>query len=112
MPAVNINFVAFSSYLETCGAGASFVLTVAAAEAAIGLAILVCFFQNQDDARRRQRHERLRPMETIILFARWSVPLSPALLENRQAQQWLTAGLLFLVYPELIILLTFGTLRP
>ena len=39
--AVNINFVAFSYYLGV------FVLTVAAAEAAIGLAILVCFFRNR-----------------------------------------------------------------
>ncbi len=47
--AVNINFVAFSSYLGDL-AGQVFtlsVLTVAAAEAAIGLAILVCFFRNR-----------------------------------------------------------------
>ncbi len=47
--AVNINFVAFSSYLgDLVGqVFAMFVLTVAAAEAAIGLAILVCFFRNR-----------------------------------------------------------------
>ena len=45
---VNINLVAFSSFLgDIVGqVFALFVLTVAAAEAAIGLAILVCFFRN------------------------------------------------------------------
>lgn len=45
--AVNINFVAFSAYLGdlTGQVFTLFVLTVAAAEAAIGLAILVCFFR-------------------------------------------------------------------
>ena len=47
--AVNINFVAFSSFLNDLGGQvfAMFVLTVAAAEAAIGLAILVVFFRNR-----------------------------------------------------------------
>jgi len=47
--AVNINLVAFSSYLgDMVGqVFALFVLTVAAAEAAIGLAILVVFFRNR-----------------------------------------------------------------
>ena len=46
--AVNINFVAFSTYLgDLVGqVFALFVLTVAAAEAAIGLAILVALFRN------------------------------------------------------------------
>jgi NADH-quinone oxidoreductase subunit K len=46
---VNINFVAFSSFLGdlTGQVFAMFVLTVAAAEAAIGLAILVAFFRNK-----------------------------------------------------------------
>ena len=46
---VNINFVAFSSYLNLIlgQVFAMFILTVAAAEAAIGLAILVVFFRNQ-----------------------------------------------------------------
>jgi NADH-quinone oxidoreductase subunit K len=46
---VNINFVAFSSYLHDLAGQvfAMFVLTVAAAEAAIGLAILVVFFRNR-----------------------------------------------------------------
>jgi NADH-quinone oxidoreductase subunit K len=47
--AVNINLVAFSSYLgDMVGqVFALFVLTVAAAEAAIGLAILVVFFRSR-----------------------------------------------------------------
>ncbi|GGF40607.1 NADH-quinone oxidoreductase subunit K 1 [Aliidongia dinghuensis] len=46
---VNINFVAFSSFLGdlTGQVFAMFVLTVAAAEAAIGLAILVVYFRNR-----------------------------------------------------------------
>jgi NADH-quinone oxidoreductase subunit K len=49
--AVNINFVAFSSYLHNAQGQimAMFVLTVAAAEAAVGLAILVTFFRNRGD---------------------------------------------------------------
>ena len=45
----NINLVAFSSFLgDLVGQVFTlFVLTVAAAEAAIGLAILVCFFRNR-----------------------------------------------------------------
>ncbi|MEO5333957.1 MAG: NADH-quinone oxidoreductase subunit NuoK [Magnetococcus sp. YQC-5] len=47
--AVNINFVAFSHYLGdlTGQIFTFFVMTVAAAEAAIGLAILVAFFRNR-----------------------------------------------------------------
>lgn len=46
---VNINFVAFSAYLgDVLGqVFTMFVLTVAAAEAAIGLAILVVYFRNR-----------------------------------------------------------------
>jgi len=46
---VNINFVAFSAYLGDISGQifAMFVLTVAAAEAAIGLAILVVFYRNR-----------------------------------------------------------------
>ena len=46
---VNINLVPFSSFLgDLVGQVFTlFVLTVAAAEAAIGLAILVCFFRNR-----------------------------------------------------------------
>ncbi|HTS91392.1 MAG TPA: NADH-quinone oxidoreductase subunit NuoK [Stellaceae bacterium] len=47
--AVNINFVAFSHFLHDLVGQvfAMFVLTVAAAEAAIGLAILVVYFRNR-----------------------------------------------------------------
>jgi len=47
--AVNINFVAFSSFMgDLVGqVFAMFVLTVAAAEAAIGLAILVIYFRGR-----------------------------------------------------------------
>ena len=45
---VNINFIAFSSYINDISGQifAMLTLTVAAAEAAIGLAILVVFFRN------------------------------------------------------------------
>ncbi len=47
--AVNINFVAFSAYLQDMVGQvfAMFVLTVAAGEAAIGLAILVIYFRGR-----------------------------------------------------------------
>jgi NADH-quinone oxidoreductase subunit K len=46
--AVNFNFVAFSRYLDDINGQifVFFVLTVAAAESAIGLAILVVLFRN------------------------------------------------------------------
>lgn len=46
---VNVNFVTFSHYLHDVGGQifTFFVVTVAAAEAAIGLAILVTFFRNR-----------------------------------------------------------------
>src|SRR5260221_10919556 len=49
--AVNINFVAFSQYLgDLVGqVFALFVLTIAAAESAIGLAILVVYFRNRGE---------------------------------------------------------------
>ena len=49
--AVNINLVSFSVYLHQVVGQifAMFVLTVAAAEAAVGLAILVTFFRNRGD---------------------------------------------------------------
>lgn len=48
--AVNLNFVAFSHYLGDAGGQifVFFILTVAAAESAIGLAILVVLFRNLD----------------------------------------------------------------
>ncbi len=47
--AVNINLVAFSAFLNDLVGQvfAMFVLTVAAAEAAVGLAILVVYFRNR-----------------------------------------------------------------
>jgi NADH-quinone oxidoreductase subunit K len=47
--AVNLNLVAFSAFLGDLAGQvfAMFVLTVAAAEAAIGLAILVVYFRNR-----------------------------------------------------------------
>ena len=61
--AVNINLVAFSAYLgDLVGqVFAMFVLTVAAGEAAIGLAILVIYFRGRGDdlGRRRQPDEGL-----------------------------------------------------
>ena len=47
--AVNMNFIAFSHYLgDTAGqVFVFFILTVAAAEAAIGLAILIVLFRNR-----------------------------------------------------------------
>ena len=47
--AVNMNFVAFSRYLDDVSGQVFvfFILTVAAAEAAIGLAILVVLFRNR-----------------------------------------------------------------
>ena len=49
--AVNINFVAFSAYLHDYAGQVFtvFILTVAAAEAAIGLAILVVYCRNKGD---------------------------------------------------------------
>lgn len=47
--AVNLNFIAFSHYLGDLGGQVFvfFILTVAAAESAIGLAILVVLFRNR-----------------------------------------------------------------
>ena len=47
--AVNLNFIAFSHYLDDLAGQVFvfFILTVAAAEAAIGLAILVALFRNK-----------------------------------------------------------------
>jgi len=49
--ATNINFIAFSQYLGDLVGQifAFFVLTLAAAESAIGLAILVVYFRNRGD---------------------------------------------------------------
>ena len=47
--AVNINLVSFSTYLQdlTGQVFAMFILTVAAAEAAVGLAIIVAYYKNK-----------------------------------------------------------------
>jgi len=49
--AVNINFVALSTHMGDLSGQvfALFILTVAAAEAAVGLAILVVYFRNRGD---------------------------------------------------------------
>lgn len=49
--AVNINFVAFATHMGDLSGQvfALFILTVAAAEAAVGLAILVVYFRNRGD---------------------------------------------------------------
>ncbi|KAA5805181.1 NADH-quinone oxidoreductase subunit NuoK [Alkalicaulis satelles] len=49
--AVNVNLVAFSSHMGDLAGQvfAMLILTVAAAEAAVGLAILVVFFRNRGD---------------------------------------------------------------
>ncbi len=51
--AVNINLVAFSIFINDLGGQifTLFILTVAAAEAAIGLAIIVVYFRNSDTIR-------------------------------------------------------------
>ena len=53
LASVNINFVVFSSYLgDLVGqVFAMFILTVAAAEAAIGLAIIVAYYRNSGTIR-------------------------------------------------------------
>lgn len=50
--AVNINLVAFSHYLEDLRGQilTVFVITVAAAEAAIGLALIIALFRNKETA--------------------------------------------------------------
>jgi len=48
--AVNLNLVAFSSHLQDLSGQvfAVFVITVAAAEAAVGLGIVICLFRNKE----------------------------------------------------------------
>ena len=59
--AVNLNFIAFSHFLDDIGGQVFvfFILTVAAAESAIGLAILVVVFRNRDTINVREL-DRLR----------------------------------------------------
>ena len=58
LASVNINFVVFSSYLgDLVGqVFAMFILTVAAAEAAIGLAIIVIYYRNRGSIRVEDIH--------------------------------------------------------
>ncbi|MDR1368227.1 MAG: NADH-quinone oxidoreductase subunit NuoK [Candidatus Accumulibacter sp.] len=51
--AVNTNFIAFSHYLQSMAGQifVFFILTLAAAESAIGLAILVALFRNRENIR-------------------------------------------------------------
>ena len=88
--AVNINLVAFSSYLgDLVGQVFTlFVLTVAAAEAAIGLAILVSFFRNRGTiAVEDVNVMKGKTMEKIILFAPLSARLSRALAGVKSAKR-------------------------
>ena len=56
---VNINLVAFSTFLKdlTGQVFAIFVLTVAAAEAAVGLAILVAYYRNKGNIEVEEMNE-------------------------------------------------------
>ena len=78
--AVNINLVAFSAFLGdlTGQVMAMFVLTVAAAEAAIGLAILVIFFRRRGHRGRRRRPDArlMRSCLSLIVF----LPLLAAII--------------------------------
>ena len=62
--AVNLNFIAFSRYLDDMAGQVFvfFILTVAAAESAIGLAILVLLFRNVGLDRRRGPRARAQGM--------------------------------------------------
>ena len=57
--AVNINLVSFSIYLQNLVGQvfAMFILTVAAAEAAIGLAIIVIYYRNSGTIRVEEIHD-------------------------------------------------------
>ena len=86
--AVNLNFVAFSHYLGDMAGQVFvfFILTVAAAESAIGLAILVVLFRNRsyDQRRRARRAEGLtttwqrtlaEPAARRARWRRWPAPI-------------------------------------
>ena len=83
--AVNLNFIAFSRYLgDTAGqVFVFFILTVAAAESAIGLAILVLLFRNmRHDRRRGPRISARRADATIATMTHQ--PLSA----RRRSRRW------------------------
>jgi NADH-quinone oxidoreductase subunit K len=85
--AVNLNFVAFSAALNDLAGQvmAMLVLTVAAAEAAIGLAIVVIYFRNRGSI----QVEDVNLMKGLACFSnspfsrRWRAPWSPAFLARR-----------------------------
>ena len=58
--AVNLTFVAFGRYLGTVDGQiiVFFVMTVAAAEAAVGLALVIALFRHREIAQPRRVHER------------------------------------------------------
>jgi NADH-quinone oxidoreductase subunit K len=80
--AVNMNFVAFSHFHDDTAGQifVFFILTVAAAESAIGLAILVVLFRNINTIhveRRKGRGERSHDTGTMrVLFASLLSPVS------------------------------------
>ena len=89
--AVNINLVAFSAYLGdlTGQVFAMFVLTVAAAEAAIGLAILVIFFRRRgtiavDDVNRMKRLMHARVLLIVFLPLLAAIVAGPGRPLDRQ----------------------------
>ena len=81
--AVNMNFVAFSHYLGDMHGQVFvfFILTVAAAESAIGLAILVLLFRNSrtstSTTSTRSRAEGLHMSATLSASTLLAVPLAP-----------------------------------
>ena len=87
--AVNINLVAFSVYQGNIVGQvfAMLVLTVAAAEAAIGLAILVVYFRNRgtDRGRRHQRDEGLGQGRSMDLAIKLIVLLPLLAARDRRA---------------------------
>ena len=68
--AVNINLVSFSIYLQdiTGQIFTMLILTVAAAEAAIGLAIIVSYYRNKGTVRVERETETLNFFLFIILY--------------------------------------------
>jgi NADH-quinone oxidoreductase subunit K len=95
--AVNINFVAFSAFLQdlTGQIFAIFVLTVAAGEAAIGLAILVIYFRGRgsiavDDVN-RMKGLTCRP--SIRLSLRSSLRAKRRNPRSSALPLWIAAGL-------------------
>jgi NADH-quinone oxidoreductase subunit K len=90
--AVNMNFVAFSHYLGDMGGQVFvfFILTVAAAEAAIGLAILVVLFRNLrtihvddlDSLKGRDNHDEMHPLALYVPLA----PLAGAIVAGSSAR--------------------------